>query len=499
MSRRINFVLTALAATCATGALGQQSTPSLPFVAVQPADFVQPGSLAVAWADYDRDGDLDFAVSGKAGEVRLYRNDGGRFVSIGKALGLPTAGYELRALSWGDYDGDGWPDLLAGPTAVENVSLVFRNLRGKGFVDVAANIGLTLAGRSARHNNWIDYDNDGDLDLYATNRAGGNKLYRNAGGRFEMVPAEAAPSDMRFTVGACWLDYDRDGDLDVFLANQAGMTDALWRNDGSRFVDVAPQVGVDNPGRDKTEGGVGCAVGDYDNDGYLDLFVPNYGRNTLYKGGPNGTLTNVAAQLGVGVDNHAVGAAWGDYDNDGWLDLMVTSYVGGSGKQEPMNALFHNNGGTGFTNVLADSGILNAGDHGATWIDYDRDGALDLSLTDGYGPVGGHPVFRNTSPNSVAARSLSVLVLDAKGRYTKPGAEVRLLDGAGKILATRQVETAGGYSSQSAGPVVFGLRSMAPVSVEVTFMSNSGRTTVVRRNVSPRTYAGKSLVIRSAR
>lgn len=111
MLHRSKFFL-ALAATCATAAMAQQSPP---FAAVQPADFVQPGSLAVAWADYDRDGDLDFAVSGKTGEVRLYRNDAGKFVSVGATLGLPTAGYELRALSWGDYDGDGWQDLLAGP------------------------------------------------------------------------------------------------------------------------------------------------------------------------------------------------------------------------------------------------------------------------------------------------------------------------------------------------------------------------------------------------
>lgn len=496
MPSRLKSVIVALAATCATGAIAQQSAPALPFVAVQPADFVQPGSLAVAWADYDRDGDLDFAVSGKAGEVRLYRNDGGKFVSVGVAVGLPTSGYELRALSWGDYDGDGWPDLLAGPTDPEKLSFVFHNLKGRKFVDVAAEIGLTMPGRSARHNNWIDFDNDGDLDLYATNRGGGNKLYRNTGGKFEAVPTDAAPSDTRFTVGACWFDYDRDGDLDVFLANQGGMTDALWRNDGDRFVDVAAQLGVDNPGRQKTEGGVGCAVGDYDNDGYLDLFVPNYGHNALYKGGPNGILTNVAGPLGVGVENHAVGAAWGDYDNDGFLDLMVTSYTGGSGKQEPKDALFHNDGGKSFTNVLTDTSILNAADHGATWIDYDRDGGLDLSLTDGYGPVGGHPLFRNTSPKAVTARSLSVLVLDAKGLYTRPGAEVRLYDAAGKILATRQVETAGGYSSQSVGPVTFGLQSLAPVTVEVTFMGKGGRKTVTRKGVSPRAFAGKSLIVR---
>src|SRR3546814_13533633 len=89
--------------------------------------------------------------------------------------------------------------------------------------------------------------------------------------------------DARPTVGACWFDYDRDGDLDLFLANQAGATDALWRNDGDRFVDVAPALGMDRPGRPVEEGSVGCAVGDYDNAGELDLFVTSSGVNILYR------------------------------------------------------------------------------------------------------------------------------------------------------------------------------------------------------------------------
>lgn len=497
MASRSRFGV-ALALVLAAGAAGAQGVgdATLPFAAVQPATFDQPGSLAVAWADYDRDGDLDFAVAGKSGEVRLYRNDRGTFRNVGAALGLPRAGYELRALSWGDYDGDGWPDLLAGPTEKDRLTLVFRNQRGKKFVDVAPAIGLTVPNRSARHNNWIDVDNDGDLDLYVTDRAGPNRLLVNTDGRFVELPATAAPADPRPTVGACWFDYDRDGDLDVFTANQAGTTDGLWRNDGATFTDVAEQVGVANPGRAKTEGGVGCAVGDYDNDGYLDLFVPNYGRNALYRGGAGGTLVNVAARLGVGIDNHAVGAAWGDYDNDGLIDLMTTSYVGGSGKQEPRNALFHNHGAAGFVDVLGEDGLINRGDHGVVWVDYDRDGALDLSLTDGYGPVGGHPLFRNTSPTVTARRSLSVSVLDASGRVTRPGAEVRLYDASGRILATRQVETAGGYSSQSAGPVHFGLTSMAAVTVEVTFMGKTGRRVVTRPGVRPAAFFGKSLIVR---
>src|SRR5690606_15098402 len=108
--------------------------------------------------------------------------------------------------------------------------------------------------------------NDGQLDLYTGNRAGPNQLYRQVDGHFEAVLGEGGINDARATVGACWFDYDRDGDLDLFLANQSGSTDALWRNDGGQFTDVAPQLGLDQAGRDRSVGGVGCAVGDYDND-----------------------------------------------------------------------------------------------------------------------------------------------------------------------------------------------------------------------------------------
>jgi len=468
------------------------------FAPVQRELLAMPGSLSNAWADFDNDGDLDLAVSLKSGEIRLYRNDKGVLTSVGGALGLPTAGHEFRALDWGDYDGDGWIDLLGGATAPDKLSALFRNQGGKAFVDVAPEVGLTLPGRSSRQNNWIDYDNDGDLDLYATDRAGANKLYRNDGGKFAQVFAGVGPTDARSTVGACWLDYDKDGDLDVFLANQSGKTDALWRNDGTAFVDVAPQLGMENAGRTKDEGGVGCAVGDYDNDGNLDIFVPNYGHNTLWRGDGKGGFANTAQATGVGVENHAVGAAWGDYDNDGYLDLAVMSYEGPAGQQTPKDSLFHNEGGKGFVNVLKAGGPLDAGDHGVAWVDYDRDGAVDLSVTRGYSPVGGHFVFRNLLPKAVARQSLQVTVLDAKGHFTQQGAEVRVYGAGGKLLGAGQVSTGGGYGALGATPVHFGLPGASRVTVEVTFMSATGRKAQRIEKVDVKAYAGKTLIVRRA-
>jgi hypothetical protein len=498
--------LTLLVAAVLAGSVRAQAqgrvarSAALPFASVQPALLAVPNSFANAWGDYDNDGDLDLAVSLGSGEVRLYRNDKGVLVSVGAELGMPQAGsHELRGLSWGDYDADGFIDLLGGATSKDKLTVVLRNLGGRRFTDVAATIGLTIPNRSARQTNWVDYDNDGDLDVYATDRAGDNMLFRNDGGTFARAFAGVGPSDPRPTVGACWFDMDRDGDLDLFLANQSGAADALWRNDGDRFTDVAPALGMTGPPRTTAQGGVGCAIGDYDNDGDFDLFVPNYGRNQLYRNNGNGMFTDVAQALGVGVENHAVGADWGDFDNDGDLDLSVISYEGPSGAQAPANALFRNDGAAGFVNVLPRDSPLNAADHGVQFVDYDNDGGLDLTVTDGYGPVGGHFVFRNTLPDAAKQRSLSVLVLDADGRQTRFGAEVRLYDRSGSVLASRLVVTGGGYNTQRAAPVHFGLARSQPVEVRVTFMGRNGPRQLTVTGVDPQRFVGKSLVIRQPR
>ncbi len=192
--------------------------------------------------------------------------------------------------------------------------------------------------------------------------------------------------------GVCLLDYNNDGWLDIYLVNGATFDSldgkeapphaALFRNnhDGT-FTDVSAQAGVQND-----RWGYGCSVADYDNDGWPDLYVGNYGKNRLYHNNHNGTFTDVAEQAGVALGNWSPGSTWGDYDGDGLLDLYVTGYVhfdrdnlpiagtkavgyafcqyrgvavncGPRGLPGEADHLFHNNGNGTFTDVTAKAGV----------------------------------------------------------------------------------------------------------------------------------------------
>ena len=475
------------------------------------AAFGDGGTLTDAWADFDGDGDPDRFVGFNGGPSRLYRNDGsGGFSDVAAEVGLIVE-RRVRTSSWGDFDGDGDPDLLLGYAGDGPVLALWRNdARASGaaeasdplaaasptFTDVAASVGLTLESVATRQASWVDVDGDGDLDLFLALRDAPNRLWRNDGGTFTDVSGESHLGDPRRSVGAVWFDADQDGDLDVYVANMDGDANGMWINEGGRFYDRAEAMGLDHGGRalgDESQGTVRPCVVDFDRDGRLDLSTANYGPNGLFRNPDQpGPWTDVSREEGVAVDGRYDTCAWGDFDHDGWPDLYVNGTV--TGGVSYGDHLYRREGGP-FVDVTPPALRVEA-DHGATWVDADLDGDLDLAVA-GAQENGVHLLFRNLLRPEYAFHSMKVMILDGEGRATRAGAEVRAYAaGTYRLLGTALVDSGSGYDGQSELPVHFGLPGAQPVDLEVTLPLGGRRVQTRIPGVDPAAYRGRVLRLR---
>jgi penicillin G amidase len=499
------LVIAVVAAMCAGTdargkATGQGGAPPMPvseprFEAVQPDLLSVSGGQPSCWADFDNDGDLDLFVGMKADVPnKLYRNDKGTFIDVAAQLELADTA-DTRSAAWGDYDGDGNIDLYVGFTKRSGASnkLYHNDGDGKHFTEVGQKLGVDVSGFETRQVVWVDYDNDGSVDLFVAFRDGPKMLFHNEGGRFRDVAKELGVDDPRKTVGAVWFDYNQDGRLDLFVANQDGDKNGFWRNDGVRFVDVAPELGMTGEAQGRL-GNNGPSVIDFDNDGDLDLFVAGYGRNFLYRNDGRGGFAEVAESMGVAGGERATPSNWGDYDNDGRPELYVSSYIDKAVNEKDYLYRFD---GTRFTDVTPELFRRHGATHSVQWVDYNKDGAIDLALTNN-NPDGRNGLYRNLLPADRAKRSLQVLVLDERGRYTRAGSEVRLyLPGTRQAVGGRLVDAGSGYDSQSQIPVHFGLGDVQRVDVEVTFFTQAGRKTTRVAGVNPARVAGGILIVKA--
>jgi hypothetical protein len=292
------------------------------------------------------------------------------FTEISEPAGVNDPGFG-EGTAWGDFDGDGLADLYV--VNFSGANALFHNLGGGLFQDVTgpSGTGDTSSGFAGV---WADYDEDGDLDLYVTNRNAANRLYRNNGnGTFTDVAAAAGvDGGITYSQGAAWADYDNDGDVDLFVANRFVQNFLFSNNGNGTFTDMAAAAGMTEVRYCR-----GTAWADYDDDGDQDLYVTvNGAENILYKNLGNGAFVDVAPALNLDDGGAGMGVAWADVDGDLDLDLFLANDVSS-------NRLYLNEGGI-FDEAAGDAGLSFSGSSRCpTWVDLDKDGDLDLLLTTG--------------------------------------------------------------------------------------------------------------------
>ena len=515
---------------------------------------VETIGAGAAFFDYDRDGwmdlyivnggDLPGYVSADAPKNEFYRNEGGRFVEVGEARGVADTGYGM-GVSAGDFDNDGDADLFV---ANFGRNILYRNegqAAGWRYRDITGDAGLGGDESWSTGSSFVDYDLDGDLDLYVANylefafaeedlgAAGGLQrprrhlapteypgrrdfLFRNDGaGRFVDVTVAAGLLNVECReLGAVFFDYDLDGDPDLFQGNDA-TPNFLFRNDSGHFVEVGLFAGVAYNQGGKPEGTMGVDVADFDGDGHLDLVMTNFQweSNTLYRNEGNGLFKDVSMDAGLAatsLDRLAFGINFLDADLDGDQDLYVANgHIDEDiGRFDPQatygqrDQLYLNDGQGRFTDVSEAAGLYLTIDlvgRGSAVADYDNDGDADLLLV-------------NTAQRAVLLRNETDgagnwLALDLEGRVgNRDGYGARVVVQVGGRVLVAEKRSAASYLSQNDARVFFGLGSSELAErIEITWPSGIRQELLAVRGgqvlkvVEPMAGASQKTAIAAAR
>jgi enediyne biosynthesis protein E4 len=467
----------------------------------------------IAFFDYDNDGWADiFLLNGstleqlKAGASppsKLYRNQqNGTFKDVTAALGITHRGWGMGVAA-GDYDGDGFTDLYL--TYLDH-AVLYRNERGKRFVDATKQAGVDNGGRWGTSAAWGDYDQDGHLDLYVANYVtidlnnlppfgttpfcqyrgikvscgprglpgSRDRLYRNRGnGTFEDVAEKLnIDPDAHYGLGVMFLDYNNDGCQDIYVSDDSSPS-LLYKGDcrgGMEEVGVAAGVAYSADGLEQA--GMGIDAGDYDGDGDFDIAKINFSddMNNLYRNDGTGEFTDVTGPSRFGPISTpflGFGVRFADFDNDGWLDVFVANghvnpQVDGQKfgvSYAERNLLFHNRGDGTFDEIGEKAGPairLKRVGRGLATADFDHDGRLDVLVSN----LDGAPLLlRNTSR---AGNWIGVRIPHGTGARVEVHTEAR--------VQTAAVRANQSYLSSSDPTVHFGLRDADAVKkVEVRF------------------------------
>ena len=460
----------------------------------------------VSVADYDGDGDLDIYMVSywQYSELlprtwnRLFQNQGdGTFLDVTDEAGVHSkvSGYDRGGMgnkfgaSWGDYDNDGDPDLFLtqiGP------NILYKNNGDGTFTEVTREAGLFLDDPGhASSSLWWDFDIDGDLDLYVSVWGGpdrSNYFYENMGdGTFADITALTGTGDAGYTWTTVPIDGNNDGLFDLYVVNDFG-ANTFYVNQGDKtFSEATAEFGLEDEGH-----GMGVTTGDYNNDGFFDIYLTNIAEhypNPLFLNTGTGSFVNKAEELNV----HDAGWAWGteffDCDNDGDLDL----YVANGFLVEPgtnhlfTNQLVEQNVPT-FQDVSSASGTNGGAEaRGLVVFDYDNDGDKDMLVAN----------WREAPylyTNEGASKNwLKIELEGTRSNRNGVGSMVKLTTPLGKIAY--RLYTGVDFLGQSIQPIHFGLGGEREVSeLEVTWPNGSiDRVELIPANQSIRIREGQGL------
>lgn len=473
--------------------------------------------------DYDNDGwqDILFVNSmdwpehrtERATAALLHNNKDGTFTDVTRGSGLGVEIYGLGC-AVGDFDNDGLDDVYI--TALDGNHL-FRNLGSGKFADVTAKAGVANPGFSTGAV-WFDYDNDGKLDLFVAHYVdwsvstdqfcsldGKNKsyctpeaykgqssaLFHNLGnGRFEDVTKKAGMFDPTSkSLGVVLLDFDGDGWLDLLVTNDTQPNKLYRNNHNGTFTESAFAAGVAFSDAGKARAGMGADAIDFDGSGRPGLVIGNFTNESiaLYHNEGSGLFSDRSTASGVGAASATsltFSTFFFDYDLDGLPDIFAAnghvaddvSVVQPTVKYAELPLLFRNRGGGSFENMTERVGPAlrqpSVG-RGAAYLDFDRDGDLDLLLTTSNGAA---KLLRNDNGN--ANDMLRIKAVGTRSNRDAIGTRITVRTSAG-VRSTEMVKSGSGYLSQSELPLTFGLgkpQSGKLVTVEVIWPTGRKET-----------------------